>query len=183
MKSQVVARRYAKALFELARDEGRLEGCMDELKALERLLDEVPEFEQVLKSPLYPEEVKKQVLRSVKDQTELSPLLSRFLELLVEKRRIDYFRDIVRVYEKLYDEYNGIVRAEVIAATDLDEKVIEKIATSLKEKVGKTVIVEFKKDPNLIGGVIAKVGDLVLDGSVRTQLMNIKETLKRGELS
>jgi len=182
VKSQVVAKRYAKALFELAREDGRLEGCLEELKALERLLDEVPEFETVLKSPIYPEEVKKQILRTIKDQTEMSDLLFRFLGLLVEKNRTDYFRDIVRVYEKLCDEYNNIVRAEVTAATDLDERIIEKIASSIKEMTGKTVIVEFRKDPDLIGGVIAKVGDLVLDGSVRTQLRNIKETLKRGEL-
>lgn len=182
MKSQVVAKRYAKALFELAQSEGRLEECMEELKGLERLLDEVPEFERVFKSPIYPEEVKRQILNAIKERSEMSPLLSRFLELLIEKRRTDYLRDIVRVYEKLYDEYNNIVRAEVTAATDLDERVIEKIASSLKEMVGKTVIVEFRKDPDLIGGVIAKVGDLVLDGSVRTQLRNIKETLKRGEL-
>ncbi|MGC8719186.1 MAG: ATP synthase F1 subunit delta [Thermodesulforhabdaceae bacterium] len=182
MKSQVIARRYARALFELAQEEGRLEGCMEELKALERLLDEVPEFEKVFKSPIHPEEVKRQILNSVKEQSGMSPLLFRFLELLVEKKRTDYLRDIVRVYEKLYDEYNNVVRAEVTAATDLDERVIEKIASSLKDMIGKTVIVEFRKDPDLIGGVIAKVGDLVLDGSVRTQLRNIKETLKRGEL-
>jgi F-type H+-transporting ATPase subunit delta len=182
VKSQVVAKRYAKALFELAQEESRLEGCMEELKALERLLDEVPEFEMVLKSPIYPEEVKKQILRTIKDQTEMSDLLFRFLGLLVDKNRTDYFRNIARVYEKLYDEHNNIVRAEVTAATDLDERMIEKIASSLKEMTGKTVIVEFRKDPDLIGGVIAKVGDLVLDGSVRTQLRNIKETLKRGEL-
>ncbi|MCX7823134.1 MAG: ATP synthase F1 subunit delta [Syntrophobacterales bacterium] len=182
MKSQVVAKRYAKALFELALSEGKLEECMEELKALERLLDEVPEFEKVFKSPIYPEEVKRQTLATIKEQSEMSPLLFRFLELLIEKRRADYLRDIVHVYERLYDEHNNIVRAEVTAATDLDERVIEKIASSLKEMVGKTVIVEFRKDPELIGGVIAKVGDLVLDGSVRTQLRNIKETLKRGEL-
>ncbi len=182
MKIQVMARRYSRALFELAQEEGRLEGCMEELKALERLLDEVPEFEKVFKSPIHPEEVKRQILNSVKEQSGMSPLLFRFLELLVEKKRTDYLSDIVRVYDKIYDEYNKAVRAEVTAATDLDERVIEKIASSLKDMIGKTVIVEFRKDPDLIGGVIAKVGDLVLDGSVRTQLRNIKETLKRGEL-
>ncbi len=182
MKNQVVAKRYARAVFELALEEGRLEDCRQELKALERLFDEVPEFEDVLKSPMYPEGVKRQILEAVKSRSAMSPLLARLLEMLVEKGRIAYLRDVIGAYERLLNEHNNIVKAEVVAATDLDDHVVERIAESLKRMVGKTVIVEFHKDPNLIGGVVAKVGDLVLDGSVRTQLRNIRETLKRGEL-
>ncbi len=182
MRTQVIAKRYARALFELAKEEGKLEECQSELRALVSLFDEVPDFENILKSPIYPEDGKRQILDLVISKAGVSPLLGKLLYLLVEKQRIGYFRDVVDYYDKLMDEHNNIVRAQVFAPMDLDDGTIEKIANSLKQLVGKTVVVDFHKDPDLIGGIVAKVGDLVLDGSVRTQLRNIKETLKRGEL-
>lgn len=182
MKNQVIAKRYAKAIFEIALEEGRVEEYYQELKDVLALFKEVPDFERVLATPIYPDEVKVRTVEMVADKAGMSPIVKRFLEVLVEKQRVPYLEDVVAVYGKLMDEHVNVARAQVSAAVELDETTLELIAESLSKIVGKRVIVEFHQDPDLIGGVVAKIGDLVLDGSVRTQLKNIKETLKRGEL-
>jgi F-type H+-transporting ATPase subunit delta len=105
-----------------------------------------------------------------------------FLTLLIEKNRVGHLQDIRDYYYRLIDEHSNVARAKVSAASHLDESAIAEISQSLEKIVGKKIIVDFETDPELIGGVVARIGDLVLDGSVKTQLYNIKETLKRGEL-
>jgi F-type H+-transporting ATPase subunit delta len=100
---------------------------------------------------------------------------------LFDKGRIRYLKDIYAFYEKLTDELANIVRADVISASELPEEAVGKIRASLSEKTGKEVKMNVKVDPALIGGVVTKIGDLVLDGSVRSQLMSLKESLQRGE--
>ncbi len=182
MKNLVIAKRYAKAIFEIALEEGRLEDYGQELRDLVALFKEVPDFETILATPIYPEDVKVRTLNVVAEKSGMSPVMKRFLEILVEKQRVRFLEDIKDYYERLMDEHANVARAQVSAAVDLDETTLELIAESLGKIVGKKVVVEFHKDPELIGGVVARIGDLVLDGSVRTQLKNIKETLKRGEL-
>ena len=182
MKNLVIAKRYAKAIFEIALEEGRLEEYGQELVDLVTLFEQVPDFEKILATPIYPEDVKKKTLNVVAEKVGMSPVVRRFLEILVEKQRVTFLREIRDYYGKLMDEYENVARAQVSAAIDLDEDTIELLAESLSKIVGKKVVIEFHKDPDLIGGVVARIGELVLDGSVRTQLKNIKETLKRGEL-
>lgn len=182
MKNQAIAKRYARAIFEVALEEGKLLEYKQELDQVLVLFREVPDLELVLVKPIYPEDVKLRTLDRLAEMTEMSPVVHRFMRILVEKQRVDYLADIVAYYEKLQDERDNIARAQVSAAVELDEVTLELIAEALGKVVGKRVVIEFYKDPELIGGVVARVGDLVWDGSVRTQLKNIKETLKRGEL-
>jgi F-type H+-transporting ATPase subunit delta len=104
-----------------------------------------------------------------------------FLLLLFDKGRIQYVKDISAFYEKLTDELANIVRADLVSAVEMPEESIEKIRAALSEKTGKEVRMETRVDPALIGGVVTKIGDLVLDGSVKTQLISLKESLQRGE--
>jgi F-type H+-transporting ATPase subunit delta len=112
---------------------------------------------------------------------ELSEVMKAFLLLLFDKGRIGFLTSINEFYQKLVDELKGIARATLISATELSEEAIEKIRTALSNKTGKDIILEVNQDPALIGGVVTKIGDLVLDGSIKTQLLNMKESLKRGE--
>ena len=84
-------------------------------------------------------------------------------------------------YQQMADELKGVARASLVAATELPAETIEKIRTTLSAKTGKDIILEVEQDPGLIGGIVTRIGDLVLDGSIRTQLLNMRETLKRGE--
>ena len=81
----------------------------------------------------------------------------------------------------LADELKGIVRANLVSATELSSESFEQIRDSLSKMTGKEILLESEQDPNLIGGIVTRIGDLVLDGSVKTQLQNMRESLKRGE--
>ena len=122
----------------------------------------------------------KKYFSKVSASLELSPIVGSFLNLLVEKKRIQHLPEITDYYHRLIDEHSNIARAKVKAAVKLDGPAIEKIAAALEQKIGKKIVVEFEQDPSLLGGVFAQIGDFVLDGSVKRQLLNFKESLKRG---
>ena len=180
MKNQVIAKRYSRALFNLAREEKAIEQYGIELDNFNQVLRDLPDLGNALRNPLYPEGVKKALFQKVAAGLELSPVINSFLNLLVEKGRIQHLPEIADYYHRLIDEYSGISRAKVKAAVKLRADEIEEIAAALEKKIGKKIVVEFEQDPSLLGGVFAQIGDFVLDGSVKRQLINFKESLKRG---
>ncbi|MEJ5364386.1 MAG: ATP synthase F1 subunit delta [Desulfosoma sp.] len=182
MKNLIVAKRYAKALFNLALEDGKLTEYGQELQGLVQLLDQQPALMDALANPLYPEDVKKSVFLTLAQKAEMSPVMRSFGTLLVEKGRIRHLAEISQYFQRLTDEHHNVARAKLSAAVKLDEGAIAKIAETLGRLTGKKIVIEFQQDPNLIGGAVARIGDLVIDGSVRTQLQAIKESLKRGEL-
>jgi F-type H+-transporting ATPase subunit delta len=107
--------------------------------------------------------------------------MKSFLNLLFDKGRIGFLREIASYYKDLADELKGVVKASIVSATELSSDAVNKIKEALSKKVGKNIVLKVEQDPSLIGGVVTKIGDLVLDGSVKTQLMNLRETLKKGE--
>ena len=177
-----IARRYAKALLTIGREDGQAETYKEELGGVVKLLEEQKELEQVISNPLYDAESRKKVLRVVVDQRlGLSKVMTSFLFLCFDKGRIQYLKDIYTFYEKLTDELANIVRADLVSAVELPEESIARIRAALSERTGKEVRMEISVDPALIGGAVTRIGDLVLDGSVRTQLMSLKESLQRSE--
>jgi F-type H+-transporting ATPase subunit delta len=107
--------------------------------------------------------------------------MNSFLNLLFGKGRIKFIVSINEFYQKLADELKGVVRAKLVSAEDLSPETTEKIREALSKRTNKEVILEVERDQNLIGGIVTKIGDLVLDGSIKTQLLNMRESLKRGE--
>ncbi len=182
MKNLVIAKRYAKALFSLAKDEGKVEQYGLELGGFVQLLGQLPDLADAIQNPLYPENVRKSVFKSIAGKANMTPVMKSFIDLLIGKNRVGNLPEIRDYFSRLVDENANVARARITAAVDLDEPTLGGIAKALEKKTGKKVIVEFEKDPTLIGGLVARIGDLVLDGSIRTQLMSIRETLKRGEL-
>lgn len=182
MKNLIIAKKYAKALFNLALGEGQVEQYGQELDALVKLLTETPVLSDALRNPLYPEAARKSLFFAIADKAGVTPMLKSFGNLLIEKGRLQHLAEIAEYYHKLIDEHDNVARAQVRAALELDEPVLEEIAQTLEKMTGKRIVVEFQQDPELIGGVLARIGDLVLDGSVRRQLLNFKETMKKGGL-
>ncbi len=181
MKNHAVSRRYAKALILIGQEDGQADGYNNELSAMVGLLDSQPGFEQALTNPLIRKSDRKKLLEAVIAAAGFSKVMNSFLSLLFDKDRIGFLMDISTYYSAMADELKGVVRASVVAATNLSKANIAKIQKSLSQKTGKTVVLDVQKDSSLIGGIITKIGDLVLDGSVKTQLINMRETLKKGE--
>jgi len=181
MKNLAVSRRYAKALILIGQEDGKAEQYNKELASVVGLFDTQEGFELALTNPLYNKNDRKKVLEAVLAATDFSAIMKSFLILLFDKGRIGFLREIASYYKDLADELKGVVKASVISATKLPVKTLEKIKKALSKKAGKKIILNVEQDPSLIGGVVTKIGDLVLDGSVKTQLINMRETLKKGE--
>jgi len=181
MKNLAVSRRYAKALILIGQEDGQAEQYNEELGSIVGLFDTQEGFETALTNPLYNKNDRKKVLQAVLAATDLSAIMKSFLILLFDKGRIGFLREIASYYKDLADELKGVVKASIVSATELSSEAIEKMKEVLSKKTGKTIVLNVEQDPSLIGGVVSKIGDLVLDGSVKTQLMNMRETLKKGE--
>ncbi len=181
MKNLAVARRYAKALLLIGKENDQAELYREQLGSFSDLIAQNPQLEQAFTNPLYNAAGRKQVLVSVVDMLDFSDVVRAFLLLLFDKGRIGLIDSINDFYQKLADELKGVALASMVSATELSSDAVEKIRESLSKLTGKEVKLEVKQDPELIGGVVTRIGDLVLDGSVRTQLLNMRETLKRGE--
>lgn len=181
MKNLKVARRYAKALLIIGKEDDKAESYKEELDRFSDLITREKELEQAIANPLYDVGGRKKVLQAVIDKVNISKVMSSFLLLLFDKGRFGFLSDINEFYKKLADELKGIVRASLVSATELSSETVEKIRTTLSKKTGKDIILEVEQDPSLIGGIVSRIGDLVLDGSIKTQLLNMRESLKRGE--
>lgn len=182
MKNLAVSRRYAKALILIGKEDGLAEQYNEELGAVAGLFDSQEGFEKALTNPLFNRNDRKKVLGAVLASLDLSDIMKSFLILLFDKGRIGFLREISAYYNDMADELKGIVKASIVSATELSSDAVDKIKQALSKKTGKTIVLKVDQDPDLIGGVVTKIGDLVLDGSVRTQLMNMSETLKKGEI-
>ncbi len=179
MRSELIANRYAKALFELAREEGKEEEFLTELDALVKIIGESEDLKSILESPLYDLFLKKKILNSVTSRMELSQYISRFLDLLLEKDRFSYLGDIYKAYIEIMDEASGKVRAKIVTAIEIDNREVEEISEALSRVIKKKVSPEVSVDPSLIGGIVAEVQGMVYDGSIKKQLEKIKQTIKR----
>jgi F-type H+-transporting ATPase subunit delta len=181
MKNLKIARRYAKALLIIGKEDDKAESYKEELDRFSDLITREKELEQAIANPLYDVGGRKKVLQAVIDKVNISKVMSSFLLLLFDKGRFGFLSDINEFYKKLADELKGIVRASLVSATELSSETVDKIRTTLSKKTGKDIILEVEQDPSLIGGIVSRIGDLVLDGSIKTQLLNMRESLKRGE--
>jgi len=181
MKNLAIARRYAKALLLIGKEDGQTEVYRQELSGISALMATEKQLAETISNPLYKGGDRKKVLERVIEKLALSRVMSAFLMLLFEKGRIGFLSSINAFYQILADELNGVARASLVSASELASDTIEKIRAALSKKTGKQIILEVQRDPELIGGIVTRIGDLVLDGSIKTQLLNMRESLKRGE--
>ena len=181
MKNLAIARRYAKALLLIGKEDGKTDRYRQELEGVANLMTQHKQLADTIANPLYNAEERKRVFQGIIAKMDLSKAMSSFLMLLFEKGRVSFIVSINDFFQKLADELKGVARASLVSATKLSAEAIEKIRTALSKKTGKEIVLEVEQDPGLIGGIVTRIGDLVLDGSIKTQLLNMRESLKRGE--
>ena len=180
MRGGTAAHRYAKALFGLAEDERRHREVRNELGKLSSLFGESRELRDALLTPLHPASERKAALHEISGRLAVSPLVQNFFSYLIDKRRLIDFRAITEAYGELADNAEGLLTAEVVSASPLDDRRMDRLRRALSERTGREVRLEIQVNPALIGGAIAKVGDLVFDGSLRTQLRQLRANLTKG---
>jgi F-type H+-transporting ATPase subunit delta len=177
-----VARRYARALLSLGLEEGRHEKYGDELEAVIAVLDESPDAGPVLRNPGYSQEHRQAAVSALASAMELSPMVVNFLRLLVDRQRIADLPAIARAYRAMVDVEEKRVRATVTAAEPLSQAELDRLREAIAGMTGRTIILDSKTDPAIIGGVVTQVGATMFDGSLRTQLERMREELKRAPL-
>ena len=172
-----VGRRYAKALLQIGVESRSFDALGRELDRAAETVAGSLELKSTLENPIFALSKRRHVLEDVARRLGLSAAVRNLLLLLLDKGRMSALPDIARAHRELVDEQAGRARATVTSATPLDPAVEARLKGALEKQTGKTVILERKLDPALIGGVIAQVGDLVFDGSVQAQLRQIREEL------
>ena len=170
-----VARRYARALFGIGVDAGNFEALGREMDDLAGALTALGRAAQRAREPgLQARRRSGPMLEQILPRVDPDREVRRFVLLLLERRRLVLLPAIARAYRDLADAHAGRVRAVVTSAEPLSPAALDGVRRALEQRTGKQVIVETEVDPGLIGGIVARVGDLVLDGSVRTQLADLR---------
>lgn len=181
MKQTILARRYAKAIFSLGSETEKYGEYNTTLQAFAGLYEANPDVVDALTNPLYPLEIREKVMDGIVKSMAVDTVMSKFLNLLVEKKRADILPEIAEEFKTMVDEAQNLSHGTVVSAVELSDELQKKIQDTLEKLTGKKVELTTSVDPSIIGGMIAKVGDLVLDGSIKTQLAGLKESIKGRE--
>jgi len=182
MSQRTVARRYATALYEEADASGVLDAVDDDVRMLRESLSSTDELARFFKSPVIPAEKKDAVVQSLLGD-RVHELLVRFLRLLIQKDREKMTEPILDAYQSLRDEQRGIVDAHVTTARPLTDDNREAVVEALEARTGKTIRLHVDEDPDLVGGIVIRIGDRVFDGSVRNKLSALHDRLRQSSLS
>jgi F-type H+-transporting ATPase subunit delta len=180
MSYDAIARRWARAVFEIGKEGGDVERLSGDVSAFAETFDHNAELAMVLDDPLVPEQAREAIVAELSDRMGLAAAAKSTLRLLARKRRLVAVPDIARQLSRLVDEDRNVVRAEVTSAGPLGDDYLQKLRAELEKATGKKVTISHKQDKSLIGGVVTRIGDQVIDGSVRTRLANFRESLLRG---
>ncbi len=172
-----VARRYARALFDAGVGQGVFEALEQELESLASLWAESPELRRAIENPVFSAAQKRAVVTKILPRVAPSRLVGRFALLLLDRGRFGVLPLIARGYRDMVDAQLGRVRATVTSARPLDAKTEAEIHRALERRTGKKVVMKTEVDPDLIGGVVARTGGLVLDGSLRAKLAAVEKRL------
>jgi F-type H+-transporting ATPase subunit delta len=175
-----IARRYARAIFGLADGAKEHARLLDEIESLDSEIRGNADLTHVLLTPIHPRGERKAVIHDLADRLGLSVEVRASAEILVDENRLQILSALVAALRELVDAEAGRMGARVVSAHPLDAAAQQQIRAALSRRVNQEVAVEFAVDPELIGGVVARIGDLLLDGSIRTQLEQLGEILKRG---
>ena len=171
------ARRYARALLDVAKQKKQAEGMKDELAAVARLVSGHKDLASLVAHPAVSAERKRKLVSAVAEKAKMGELMTRLLALLGERDRLDQLPAIAAAYTKLWNEERGVVAAEAVSATPLDETQARAVAQALGKVTGREVDLTARVDPSLLGGMQVRMQGRTYDGSVRARLASLRRRL------
>ena len=174
-----MAGRYALALFQLARDTKAIDAVAADLGKFQALVGESADLQRLVKSPVFTAEEQAKALSAILAKAGISGVAANFLKLVAAKRRLFAIGDMIAGFGKLVDNEKGVTRAEVTVAEPLNDAHTKALKDALAEvSGGKSVEVDVKVDPAIIGGLVVKLGSRMVDSSLRTKLNSIRTRMK-----
>jgi len=177
MLKDIIAKRYAKALLSLAEKSGETAAVKADLSAVSEAFAGSKSLQSVFMNPVFSTSDRLKVLDGLLQQVKVSDLSGRFLVMLAKKRRFGYVREVSGAYSELLDALLGRVKATVTTAEPLNEAEVGKLTDRIRTMVGMEVDVKVDVDPSLIGGVRTRIGSTLYDGSIASQLGQLKKAL------
>jgi F-type H+-transporting ATPase subunit delta len=174
---RIVARRYAKALIELGSEQGNLESLVKEFGAVAEAIESSPELRAVLDNPQVARPARKAVLGEIAQRLGAGSVTRNTLGLLSDNGRLRAIPEIARALREESDVRAGVLRATVTSATPLNDAYVQKLTQALEARFKKKVLVQREVDPKLLSGVVTRVGDTIIDGSLRTRLDELRSAL------
>ncbi|HXM47622.1 MAG TPA: ATP synthase F1 subunit delta [Pyrinomonadaceae bacterium] len=174
MSVQTVARRYASALADVVLERGEAREVQEELLAWEKMFEASPVLPEVFRNPTIPLDKKRAVLNKLIDRSKPKPTTANFLKVLLQNQRLTDLGEINQKFAEILDLRAGMVAATVTTARTVPENAQQKLHTKLLSVTGKKMRINFMTDPELIGGLVTRIGSTVYDGSVRNHLQLIK---------
>lgn len=180
MSVETVARRYAAALADVVAGSGETETVKNELKTWEEMLNTNGDLQTAFRNPAISQTDKEKVLESLIGKTKPTKTTANFLRVLLRNSRLTEIGEINRKFASVLEERSGVVSANITSARELSEAQKSEMRASLEKLTGKQINLEFKTDESLIGGIVTRLGSTVYDGSVKTQLQELKQQLING---
>lgn len=177
MSVETVARRYASALADVVVKSGETESIQNELKSWEQLMTSSSDLQEVFKNPSIAQANKEKVLESLLQKSAPNQTTANFLRVLLRNGRLTELNEINERFASVIAERSGQVTAKVVSARSLNDGEKSELQSGLEKMTGKKVFINYETDENIIGGVITTIGSTVYDGSVKTQLENLKKQM------
>ena len=177
MSNRTSAARYARALFDVAQQGADLNAVQGDLTAVVAAMAESAELARVLGAHAIPDGARRAIVDAIGQRLDVSTPVAKLLRLLTDRRRLELLPDIAAVYARRLLEHQNVVQADVTTAVPLSPETTARLEAGLKSATGKQITMRVMVDPSLLGGVVARVGSTVYDGSVRTQLKKMRDQL------
>lgn len=181
MSLQTIARRYAVALADVVTARNEAREVQEELSTWEEMMRTSPQLVEVFRHPTIPYEQKRRLVNTLIERTRVRPVTANFLQVLLQNHRLADLGEINRSFTQELDRRAGVVTAHVMTARPVAEMTQEALRARLGELTGSRVRLEFEVDEDLIGGIVTRIGSTVYDGSVRTQLQQVKQKMAGGQ--
>ena len=173
-----LAGRYASALFDLARDQRQIDSVGRSLDALSQALVDSKDFAELASSPLVSRDEAGKAFAAIAPQIGLDPITANFLGVLARNGRKGELRNVIRAFRRLASEHRGETTAEVVTARPLNDDQIGALKTQLRARAGRDVAIDASVDPNILGGIVVKLGSQQIDASIRTKLNRLASAMK-----
>ena len=175
--SNSTSKSYALALYELAKENSELNKVEDGINGIKQLLNESSDFEEMILNPTVTKEEKSKVIIKIVDQYNFCQSLKKFLGFLAFKNRLFFLRQIIDSFLNLVSRGKGELKAKLLSSKELSKEELEKIQNELSKDFKSTIRIDYKHDPNLIGGLIIQVGSVMVDASIKTKLKELQKNM------
>lgn len=179
MASQSLAKRYAKALSELAGEEDNLQEVVESLSRILLALEKSEELVVALLNPVFPIQERMRVLGKVSNYLKIDDVTEKFLFVLLQNKRFDHINMVEKIFKRLVDRKLNRIQIEVSSAHPVDKKVSKNLEKTFETLTNREAVVQYQIDPKLIGGLVFKMGSLVFDASIANQLDNLALSFRR----